>query len=86
MFPRSQVRVLFLIFPFYISAWLFLGIWIFMQVSSGLGSLEVSTAQSAGVAYWAHVGGFVFGFLMGFLYRNRDLKRHKRRKQEQEYV
>lgn len=71
MFPRSQIKMLFFIFPFRISAWIFLGIWIWQQWMAGSASLSVSTAESTGVAYWAHVGGFLFGVIMGIYYRNR---------------
>jgi membrane associated rhomboid family serine protease len=75
MFPRSQVRVL-LIFGFFmvirrITAILFLGLWFVMQFFSGIAGLGAETAQTGGVAVWAHVGGFVFGLLVGFLFRGR---------------
>lgn len=69
MFPRSRVRVLFLIFPFYVSAYIFLGLWIYFQIQSGIGSLSMRGEQVGGVAYWAHIGGFVFGVLFGLYYR-----------------
>jgi len=69
MFPRSRVRVLFLIFPFHIPAFIFLGLWIYFQLESGIGSLQMRGEQIGGVAYWAHIGGFVFGVLYGFYYR-----------------
>jgi membrane associated rhomboid family serine protease len=87
MFPRSQVRVL-LLFGFFlvvrrITAVLFLGVWFVMQFFSGIASLGAQTAQTGGVAVWAHVGGFVFGLLVGFLFRGRakdlTLEREPRR-------
>jgi membrane associated rhomboid family serine protease len=88
MFPRSQVRVL-LLFGFFlvirrITAILFLGLWFVMQFFSGIASLGAETAQTGGVAVWAHVGGFVFGLLVGFLFRGRaedlTLEREPRRR------
>lgn len=75
MFPRSQVRVL-MLFGFFavirrITAVFFLGIWFVMQFFSGVASLGAETAQTGGMAVWAHVGGFVFGLLMGLLFRGR---------------
>ena len=75
MFPRSQVRVL-MLFGFFavirrITAFFFLGIWFVMQFFSGVASLGAETAQTGGVAVWAHVGGFVFGLLIGLLFRGR---------------
>lgn len=69
MFPASRVKVLILIFPMRIYAIIFLGLWIFQQWNSGVASLEIQTAETAGVAWWAHIGGFVFGVVAGFYYR-----------------
>lgn len=68
MFPGSRIKLLFLIFPFYVSAWIFLGIWIFQQWMAGTASLS-ATATGSGVAWWAHIGGFALGLLAGFFYR-----------------
>lgn len=70
MFPSSRIRVLFLIWTFRIWAFFFLGFWIFQQVVAGyeaLGPIMIET----GVGYWAHIGGFAFGFLSGFTFRDR---------------
>lgn len=67
MFPKSKVKVLVLIFfqSFYVPALIFLGLWFVQQLFSGLGSLGPANAASEGVAWWAHIGGFVFGLLGG---------------------
>lgn len=75
MFPQSQIRVL-MLFGFFmvvrrITAILFLGIWFLTQFFTGVASLGAETAQTGGVAVWAHVGGFAFGLLIGFLFRGR---------------
>jgi membrane associated rhomboid family serine protease len=72
MFPKSQIKVLFLLFfrSFYVSAIYFLGIWIVQQIIAGYGSLASNTAGEGGVAYFAHIGGFVFGVLAGFYFKN----------------
>ncbi|HBY92573.1 MAG: rhomboid family intramembrane serine protease [Ardenticatenaceae bacterium] len=75
MFPNSQVRVL--VFLGYragvtrVTALVFLGIWAITQLFNGIASLGVPTSQTSGVAVWAHVGGFAFGLLAGFLFRGR---------------
>lgn len=69
MFPTSRIKMLFLVFPFRIPAFLFLGFWIFQQVSLGNQSLQSVTAETAGVAWWAHIAGFVFGVIGGLYYR-----------------
>lgn len=43
-------------------AWFFLGYWFFIQVFSGLGSLVSYDLNQGGVAWFAHIGGFVFGW------------------------
>ncbi|MEO6508640.1 MAG: rhomboid family intramembrane serine protease [Patescibacteria group bacterium] len=53
-----------------IPVWLFLGYWFFIQIFSGLGSLTAMSVQDGGVAWFAHVGGFIFGYLVAkFFYR-----------------
>ncbi len=71
MFPKSRVRMLFLLFftVFYIPAWVFLGLWFVQQLSSGLGMLGMSGQDAGGIAWWAHIGGFAFGLLSGYYYR-----------------
>jgi membrane associated rhomboid family serine protease len=65
LFPRARVITLIPIFliPWYteISAVFYLGFWFVMQLFSGFAS--VGSIESGGVAWWAHIGGFVFGVL-----------------------
>ena len=71
MFPKSRIRTLFFLFVFEVPALLFLLFWFGQQAVSGYGSLQVATEQTAGVAWWAHIGGFLFGVLAGFYFRGR---------------
>ena len=48
------------------------------QLLSGVGSLGASNAAGGGTAFWAHVGGFVVGVLIGFVLRTRDRRREWR--------
>lgn len=68
MFPHSRIKLLFLIFPFRVTAWLFLGIWIWQQWTYGTSAL-LDGGASGGVAWWAHIGGFAFGLAGGFVFR-----------------
>jgi len=66
LYPRSRVLTLiFLIFYIdvvEIPAVVFLGFWFLMQLVSGVGALADTTGQAAGgIAFWAHVAGFVAG-------------------------
>jgi membrane associated rhomboid family serine protease len=72
MFPTSRIKMLFLVFTFHISAIYFLGFWFIEQIISGMGTFgALSEAVSGGVAWWAHIGGFVFGLIYGFLNRGK---------------
>ena len=73
MFPKSRVRMVFILFlsAFYIPAWVFLGFWFLLQLSSGYQVLGMAEIDAGGVAWWAHIGGFVFGLLMGAVFRQR---------------
>jgi len=75
LYPQSRVLtavfIIFFIDLVEIPAVFFLGIWFLMQVLSGIGSLGVSNAAGGGTAFWAHVGGFVVGGLIGLVLRRR---------------
>jgi membrane associated rhomboid family serine protease len=50
-------------------AFVVLGLWIALQLVSGVGTIASTDESSGGVAYMAHIGGFVSGLLMTFLFR-----------------
>jgi len=68
LFPQGKVRVLQGQRVIQVPALIVIGLWIVLQLFSGIGSIA-STAQSGGVAYMAHIGGFVAGFALTFLLR-----------------
>ena len=45
-----------------------LGLWFLLQFFSGIGTLGPSS-QGDGVAYWAHIGGFIFGIAVVIVYK-----------------
>jgi len=67
IFPRSRVVTLvpliFFFFTVQVPAVIMLGYWFLIQFLSGLGSLGAATG--GGVAWWAHIGGFVLGVVVG---------------------
>jgi membrane associated rhomboid family serine protease len=63
LFPRNRVRVLTRGGIMAVPAIVVLGFWIVIQLISGFGSIA-STAETGGVAYLAHVGGFFAGLLL----------------------
>jgi len=68
LFPKSKIKVIFVLFfyTWYMPAIWFLGLWFGQELLSGVGTLGIKTADAPGIAYWAHIGGFVFGLLYGF--------------------
>jgi membrane associated rhomboid family serine protease len=63
LFPRNRVRVLTRGGVVAVPAIMVLGFWIVIQLINGIGSLGVTT-ETGGVAYLAHVGGFVAGLVL----------------------
>jgi membrane associated rhomboid family serine protease len=79
MYPRSRVLTL-LPFPlmlFEVPAAYLLGLWFVMQFLGGLGSLSVGAENelAGGVAFWAHIVGFVAGALLVFVFRRPERQR-----------
>jgi membrane associated rhomboid family serine protease len=70
LFPRSRVSVLMGRGVIPMPALAVIGLWIVLQFVSGIGSIS-NTAESGGVAYMAHIGGFIAGFLLTLFLRGR---------------
>ncbi len=68
LYPRSRVLMLFPfpVFLFELPALVFLGVWFFVQFLNGVNQLPVFEKDviSGGVAFWAHVAGFVAGLIL----------------------
>ena len=81
LYPRSRIVTLIPIFFFFqvveVPAILFLGIWFLMQFLSGLGSIvnSVSGGAMGGIAFWAHVAGFVAGISGVIVFRRPERQR-----------
>jgi membrane associated rhomboid family serine protease len=71
LFPRSRVLALIPIVFFFqiieLPAFLFLLFWFAMQFLNGAVSITGAPYMTGGVAWWAHIGGFVSGMALGFL-------------------
>ena len=73
--PRARIVTLFPLVVYWamaeIRAFLFLPVWFLMQFLNGFLSLASArgTQEVAGVAWWAHVGGFLFGAIVAAVYR-----------------
>ena len=70
LFPRGQVRVLMGRGVVPMPALIVIGLWIVLQFVNGIGSITQST-ETGGVAYMAHIGGFVAGLALTFLFGGR---------------
>ena len=72
LLPTGTVRILFFLPPFSriarIPALFFISLWFILQIFGGAMSLG-SSSESGGVAYWAHVGGFLAGLALAFVYK-----------------
>lgn len=75
MFPRARVRMLIPIFIFFttirVSAWIFLGVWILIQLLNGNAAQHGYATADTSVAWFAHIGGFAYGFVMGLIFKGR---------------
>jgi membrane associated rhomboid family serine protease len=75
LFPQGKVRAL-VFFGYFgqvilVPAWVMIGIWFALQLFSGFASLG-ATEDVGGVAFWAHVGGFVAGAILVWLFRDKE--------------
>jgi len=68
LFPQGKIRVLQGQQVIQAPALLVIGMWFVLQFFSGIGSIA-NTAQTGGVAFMAHIGGFLAGFVLTFLFR-----------------
>ncbi len=74
LYPRIRVHMIvflgFFVTTFAVPAVFMLGYWLLIQVFSGVASLG---AQGGGVAFWAHVGGFISGAILILFFRDKAL-------------
>lgn len=79
LYPRARVRTLIVVVVFIqivdLPAWLMLGYWFLIQVLAGMFQPPGATG---GVAFWAHIGGFVAGLLLVKPFENPRLVKAKR--------
>jgi membrane associated rhomboid family serine protease len=79
LYPRATIAAV--IFPFFlwafpVPAFLLIGLWFFLQLLYGAASIGTAVGASEGVAWWAHIGGFLAGLLLVWAFRGRRPTRH----------
>jgi len=71
LYPRARVLTWFFVFVLYLPAWVVLGEWFVLQFVSGAATLSAAQGDMGGVAFWAHIGGFISGMVMIKLFPER---------------
>ncbi|NOT57714.1 MAG: rhomboid family intramembrane serine protease [Deltaproteobacteria bacterium] len=74
LFPQGKIRVLQGQGVVQVPAVIAIGFWIVLQLFSGIGSIA-NTTDTGGVAYMAHIGGFIAGFVLTFVLRGHTAPR-----------
>jgi len=74
LYPRASVRAILPIpilffFPFFVPAWLMIIVWFGGQLLNGYASITQAAEMTGGVAYGAHIGGFVAGLILTAFFR-----------------
>jgi membrane associated rhomboid family serine protease len=69
LFPSNRVTVFLFRFVTQVPAIVAIGLWAVFQFINGIGAFAVTEETVGGVAYMAHIGGFVAGLVAGFLFR-----------------
>ncbi len=83
LFPHGRIVTLvllgFIFTTFMLPAWAMIGYWIALQIIQGALSLSMRSMETGGVAFFAHIGGFVAGAALVWLFRDRDRLAYQRR-------
>jgi membrane associated rhomboid family serine protease len=75
LYPGARVLTWFFVFVLWVPAWIILGYWFLLQFLSGTATMLAVQSQSmGGVAFWAHVGGFVSGALLVKVFGERRMR------------
>jgi membrane associated rhomboid family serine protease len=75
LFPQAKIKVLQRGGVMQVPALIVIGLWFVLQLFSGVGSIAATSSDTGGVAYMAHIGGFVAGFALTFLLRGKEPQR-----------
>jgi hypothetical protein len=82
LYPRARIVTLIFLFIFIdfveVPAFFFLAFWFILQFLNGTMSFSAQNAVSGGVAWWAHIGGFLAGIMLLFVFGVRRTTRRLR--------
>jgi len=70
LYARATVQVIipvFIFFPLALPAWVMIGLWFGQNLLAGYFTITSATSADAGVAWFAHIGGFIFGMAVAFV-------------------
>jgi membrane associated rhomboid family serine protease len=70
LFPQGKVRAIVFYVLMLVPAWIVIGVWFVFQLVGGYSSLR--GPDVGGVAFWAHVGGFIAGAILVWVFRDKD--------------
>jgi membrane associated rhomboid family serine protease len=78
LYPRATVAAV--IFPFFfwafpVPAFVLIGLWFLLQLFYGAASIGTAVGASEGVAWWAHIGGFLAGLVLVWAFRRERSRR-----------
>jgi membrane associated rhomboid family serine protease len=78
LYPRATIATI--IFPFFfwafpVPAFVLIGLWFLLQLLSGAASIGTAVGASEGVAWWAHIGGFLAGLVLIWAFRGEGSRR-----------
>ena len=87
LFPHGKIKTLVFLwvipFVFLVPAWFQLGLWIFLQFVNGFAALDVRTWDTeGGTAWFAHIGGFLAGAVLVYLFADKEALAHQRAMRE----
>jgi membrane associated rhomboid family serine protease len=75
LYPRARVLTWFFVFVVWVPAWIILGYWFVLNFLSGTATaLSVQRQNMGGVAFWAHVGGFIAGAMLVKVFGQRRMR------------
>lgn len=78
LYPGSRVLTIVLVFPVRIPAFIYLGLWFPYQPVEADYGLFSASANGGGTAFFSHIGGFLFGVLVAWVYVRRTADERSR--------